>query len=202
MPNWCSNYISVRGTDSQKVKALADAFDRGELLQTVIPVPECLVNTTSPTQPGGEDAAAQRRAETGYSDWYDFCTSRWGTKWDISIQEVCDRDEDGLGFAGHFDTAWAPPTGVLEELVEQGYVVTAYYNEPGMAFVGKFEDGIDDYYEYGEENSQTVRSAIGDDLDDFWGISEQMAEYEAENEEEDLTVWIKDGAEKRKLVAL
>jgi len=202
MPNWCSNWISVRGTDSQKVQALADAFDRGELLQTVIPVPECLVNTTSPTQPGDEAAAAERRAQTGYTDWYNFCTNRWGTKWDISIQEVCDRDEDGLGFAGSFDTAWAPPTGVLEELVEQGYTVTAYYHEPGMAFVGKFEDGYDDYYEYGGENSSTVIAAIGNELDDFFGISEQMAEYEAENEEEDLTVWIKDGAEKRKLVAV
>ena len=202
MPNWCSNWISVRGTDSQKVQALADAFDRGELLQTVIPIPECLKDTTSPVQPGDEAAAEARQQACGYTDWYSFCTNRWGTKWDINIGDVCERDEDGLGFSGHFDTAWAPPTGVLEELVEQGYTVTCYYHESGMAFVGKFEDGIDDYYEYSGENSQSVRDAIGDDLDDFWGISEQMAEYEAENEEEDLTVWIKDGAEKRKLMAV
>jgi hypothetical protein len=71
-----------------------------------------------------------------------------------------------------------------------------------MGYVGKWEDGFDDYHEYGSENSKTVRAAIGDELDDMFGISESMAEYEAENEEEELTEWIKDGAEKKALVAL
>ena len=86
--------------------------------------------------------------------------------------------------------------GVVEELVNQGFQVTLYYYEPGMAYVGKFEDGYDDYYEYSGENSKTVRAAIGDELDDMFGISESMEEYERENEEE-LTAWVKDGIEKR-----
>jgi hypothetical protein len=70
--------------------------------------------------------------------------------------------------------------------------------------VGKWEDGFDDYYEYAGENSKTVRAAIGDELDDMFGISESMAEYEAENEEEEeLTEWLKDGIDKKaQLVAL
>ena len=203
MPNYCSNYISVRGKNSAEflVKRLADAFDAGELCQAVIPVPEILRDTTSPTQPGDEAAAEQRQAETGFSNWYDFCVARWGTKWDISSQAECERDEDGLGFNGTFDTAWAPPMGVVEQMVEDGLEVTLYYNEPGMSFVGKFEDGEDFCYDYGGLNSETVRGYIGDELDDFFGISEQMAEYEAENEEEELTEWLKDGIEKRELVA-
>ena len=205
MPNYCSNYISVRGKNSAEflVKRLADAFDAGELCQAVIPVPEILRDTTSPTQPGDEAAAEQRQAETGFSNWYDFCVNRWGTKWDISSQAECERDEDGLGFNGTFDTAWAPPMGVVEQMVEDGLEVTLYYYESGMAYCGKYEDGSDDYYEYSGENSSSVRSAIGDELDDFWGISEQMAEYEAENEEEELTEWLKDGVEQKKgLIAL
>ena len=203
MPNYCSNYISVRGKNSAEflVKRLADAFDAGELCQAVIPVPEILRDTTSPTQPGDEAAAEQRQAETGFSNWYDFCVNRWGTKWDINCPGECDRDEDGLGFNGTFDTAWSPPMGVVEQLAEQGYQVTLYYNESGMAYVGKFEDGEDFCYDYGSCNSETVRGYIGDELDDFFGISEQMAEYEAENEEEELTEWLKDGIEKRELVA-
>jgi hypothetical protein len=203
MPNWCSNYISVRGTNSAEVKRLADAFDAGELCQAVIPVPEILRDTTAPTQPDDAAAAEQRQAETGYDNWYDFCVNRWGTKWDISIGDVCERDEDGLGFNGGFDSAWSPPMGVVEQLAEQGYQVTLYYNESGMAYVGKFEDGEDFCYDYGSCNSETVRGYIGDELDDFFGISEQMAEYEAENEEEELTEWLKDGIEQKKaLVAL
>ena len=203
MPNWCSNYISVRGTNQAEVKRLADAFDAGELCNAVIPVPEILKDTTSPVQQGEEEAAEARRKACGYTDWYSFQTSRWGTKWDISIGDVCERDEDGLGFSGHFDSAWSPPMGVVEQMVEDGLEVTLYYYESGMAYCGKYEDGSDDYYEYSGENSSSVRSAIGDELDDFWGISEQMAEYEAENEEEELTEWLKDGVEQKKgLVAL
>jgi hypothetical protein len=36
----------------------------------------------------------------------------------------------------------------------------------------------------------------------MFGISESMAEYEAENEEEELSEWIKDGADKLKLETL
>ena len=193
MPNWCSNYISVRGTNSAEVKRLADAFDAGEFCQAVIPVPAVLRDTTAPTQESDEAAAEQRKAETGFDNWYDFCVNRWGTKWDISCQEECDRDEDGLGFNGGFDTAWSPPMGVVEQLAEDGFEVTLHYHESGMAFVGKFEDGEDHCYDYSGLNSETVRGYIGDELDDFWLLSEQMAEYEAENEEE-LTQWIREGA--------
>jgi hypothetical protein len=174
MPNWCANHISVRGRNPESVEKLADAFDRGEFCQAVIPVPE-----------------------DQKDNWYDFCVNNWGTKWDISIAEECDRSEDGMSFSGSFDSAWAPPTGVVERLTTQGYDVTLYYHEGGMCYVGKYEDGVDDYYEYSSETSDTVRGVIGEELDDFFGISEQMAEYEADNEEE-LTRWIKDGAEDRK----
>jgi hypothetical protein len=71
-----------------------------------------------------------------------------------------------------------------------------------MGFCGKWEDGSDDYYEYSGETSATVRAAIGDDLDDMFGISESMAEYEAENEQEALTEWIRDGVEKNNKLGL
>jgi hypothetical protein len=36
----------------------------------------------------------------------------------------------------------------------------------------------------------------------MFGISESMAEYEAENEEEELTEWIRDGIEQNKNLGL
>ena len=207
MPNWCSNYISVRGRRQEAVQRLADAFDRGELCQEVIPCPEELCRDGASTS-GGPNAElydqirAENKAKYGYDNWYDFNVANWGTKWDINISDVCDRDEDGLGFNGSFDTAWSPPMGILEKLTQQGFDVTLYYYESGMGFVGKYEDGEDYYYELSGLDSSTVRGAIGDELDDFWGISESMAEYESEQEQEELTEWIKDGAEKRNLETL
>ena len=208
MPNWCSNHITVRGTDPVAIKRLADAFDNGEFCATVVPMPEEL-NITSGFLGNGDEQkeleakSAANLEKHGYANWYDFNVANWGTKWEIGGNgDEAERDEDGLGFSAPFDSAWSPPIGVCEALVEQGFEVVLYYYEPGMGYCGKFEDGYDEYYEYGSENSKTVRAAIGSDLDDMFGISESMAEYEAENEEEELTEWIKDGIEKKALVAL
>ena len=204
MPNWCSNHITVRGTNSAEIKRLADAFDNGEFCGTVVPMPEEL-NITSgslgdPVAQAELEAKSQANIEKyGFANWYDFNVAKWGTKWEIGGNGTeAERDEDGLGFSAPFDSAWSPPIGVCEALVEQGFEVVLYYYEPGMGYCGKWEDGFDEYYEYGSENSKTVRAAIGSDLDDMFGISESMAEYEADNEEdEDLTEWLKDGIEKK-----
>lgn len=210
MPNWCSNHITVRGTDSAAIKRLADAFDNGEFCGTVVPMPEELNITSGFLGNGDEQAELERKSAAnlekyGFANWYDFNVAKWGTKWEIGGNgDTAEIDVDGLSFSAPFESAWSPPIGVCEALLEQGFDVTLYYYEPGMGFVGKWEDGIDDCYEYDGETAATVRAAIGDELDDMFGISESMAEYEAENEEEeDLTEWIKDGVEQKKaLVAL
>ena len=206
MPNWCSNHITVRGSNQAEIQRLAKALGEGKFCNAVIPCPEDLQITAgwlgkdTPEQLELERREAENIKKYGYKNWYDFQVANWGTKWDVDCSDV-EVDEDGLGFSGGFESAWAPPIRIAEALVEQGYEVTLYYYEPGMGFCGKFEDGVDDYYEYSGENSQTVRSAIGDELDDMFGISDSMAEYEAEQEEEELTEWIKDGKEKLGLVA-
>jgi hypothetical protein len=85
-------------------------------------------------------------------------------------------------------------------MIEDGYDVTAYYYESGMGFVGKWVNGVDDCYDYSGYDSKTVRDAIGEELDDYFGISESMAEYEEENNESDeVTEWYEEGVEKRGL---
>ncbi len=203
MPNWCSNHITVRGTNQAEIQRLAKAFSEGELCHAVIPTPQDLTDTISGSF-GDDEKQKELEAKTkaniekyGYGNWYDFQVAKWGTKWDVSCDSV-EISEDGLEFSGTFESAWSPPMGVAQELVDQGFEVTLFYYEPGMGYCGKFEDGCDDYYEYSGENSQTVRAAIGDELDDMFGISEAMAEYEAEqDEDEELTEWIKDGVEKK-----
>jgi hypothetical protein len=208
MPNWCSNHITVRGSNQAEIKRLADAFDNGEFCGTVVPMPEELNITSGFLGNGDEQKELERKTaenleKFGFANWYDFNVANWGTKWEVGGNgDTAERDEDGLGFSAPFESAWSPPIAVCEALVEQGFEVTLYYYEPGMGYVGKFEDGCDDYYEFSGENSKTVRAAIGDELDDMFGISESMAEYEAENEEEELTEWIKDGKEKLGLVEL
>jgi hypothetical protein len=76
------------------------------------------------------------------------------------------------------------------------------YYEPGMAFAGIWtsENGDDEYNLEGM-GSQQVIDDIPAELDEMFGISECIAEYEAE-EEEELTEWIKDGVEQKKNLGL
>lgn len=194
MPNWCNNNITISHPDRSKMESLVVAIKEGKFLNHIIPVPEELKGTTAPNR--DELSAEELRAKYGASDWYDFCTSRWGTKWDVDAYDpdaVVLDDTNTVSFG--FDSAWAPPTGIYETMVEQGYSVQAQYYEPGMGFVGSWEDGCDDYYDIGGMSSTEVREVIGEFLDDNFGISESMAEYEAEQEDE-LQEWYEEGVEK------
>lgn len=208
MPNWCSNVIEVQHEDPAKIKAIADALREGKFCDHVIPVPEVLKNPETTTNYGDPDKQAaadalreEARQATGYQSWYDFCVARWGTKWDVDSQSV-EVSEDGKMVTASFDSAWAPPVGVYEQLVEDGFYVRAYYHEPGMCFAGIWDNGVDDCYsDWGD--SQGAKDTLPQELDDTFAISESQAEWEAENqEEEELTEWIKDGAEKRNLETL
>jgi len=84
-----------------------------------------------------------------------------------------------------FDSAWAPPTTAYEKLTEQGFRIRAMYYEPGMAFAGVWDNGDDDYYEYGSMDSKEIAETLPVELDEAFGISESAAEYEAENAEEE-----------------
>jgi hypothetical protein len=69
--------------------------------------------------------------------------------------------------------------------MELGFEIEAFYYEPGMQFVGKWVDGEDDCIEYGGATADTVREMIGEELDDYFCISEGMVEWEEENKEEE-----------------
>jgi ribonucleoside-diphosphate reductase beta chain len=88
---------------------------------------------------------------------------------------------------------------INDKLVELGFGVEAMYYEGGMAYAGS-------YGEYGDQEINLEGLSADDiendhpELDEAFCISESIREYEAENEEE-LTAWIKDGAEKKALIA-
>jgi len=193
MPNWCNNVVEVRGPN-KIVKSLVDhKFD----FQKIHPCPADL-NITAGREGADEDEAqkvlvAKEKANLkkyGYKNWYDWNVANWGTKWDVGGDDGLTQKLDANTLEASFDSAWAPPTQAYEKLIELGFHIKAYYDEPGMAFCGVWEGDtengfFDDYCEYSGETSETVREAIGEELDDFWGISENMAQWEEENAEEE-----------------
>ena len=192
MPNWCNNTVTISHTDPAMIERVREAFNKGALLQEFIPVPKELMETVSGSVPEGaerdahEAQMATNRATHGYKDWYDWCVNEWGTKWDVGADGQPAIDNDTNTLVLNFDSAWAPPIQAYEKLFYMGFKILAYYYEPGMAFAGIFEDGQDEYYEYGGMNSDEIAEELPAELDECFCISEQVAEYESEQENIDI----------------
>ena len=147
-----------------------------------------------------EEATARNVEKYGYGNWYDYCVGEWGTKWDVGLDGSTDIHPDGKMLHTYFDSAWAPPVRAYEKLTEMGFTVGAMYYEPGMAYCGTYDsDSGDEEYNLEGMSADDVESDIPSELDEAFGISEGIREYEAENEE-DLTKWVREGGEKLGLV--
>lgn len=201
MPNWCNNNLILEHDDPAMIRRAHEALERGEFLQEFIPVPKELTDTVSGSYGDPVEQAkleAQQKANVekfGYSTWYDFCVNEWGTKWDVGEQGCSDIHPDGKMLHAAFDSAWSPPVNAYQKLEAQGFRVEAQFYEPGMSFAGTYEDGNCDDINLEGMSADEIEQNYPE-LDESFGISESIREYEAENEEE-LTAWIKEGAEKK-----
>jgi len=207
MPNWCNNNLTLQHEDPAMIKRAAEALERGEFLAEFIPVPEQLQivagSVGDPDEQRKLEAQTKRNVEElGYGNWYDYCVGEWGTKWDVGADGTTDVHPDGKMLHTYFDSAWAPPVRAYEKLTEMGFTVGAMYYEPGMAYCGTWDSETgDNEYNLEGMSADQVADELPSELDEAFGISECIREYEEENEEE-LTAWIKEGAEKTGLVAL
>jgi len=191
MPNWCNNSVEIYHDDPKMIERVREAFNKGALLNEFIPIPESLKIVAGcvgdpDEQKKLEEDTARNRVVHGYGNWYDYCVNEWGTKWDVGGDNPAQDIPGGLMLG--FDSAWAPPCAAYEKLTEQGFRIRAMYFEPGMAFAGVWEDGQDDYYEYGGLDSAGIAEELPAELDEAFGISESVAEWEAENAEEEENI--------------
>lgn len=180
MPNWCGNTLVLRHEDPAMIKRAETAFAEGRFCEEFVPCPQALKDTQSPNREGSAD---QLIGKYGYADWYSFAVNEWGTKWDFGHPDGINNVEENE-IVLYFDSAWAPPIRLMEQLEELGFEVDLMYYEPGMAFCGHYANGFDDYYELGGMSADEVEITIPSDLNESFSISENMREWEAENEDE------------------
>ena len=191
MPNWCNNVVTLEHDNPAMIARARTAFNDGALLQQFIPCPPELTDTVAGSMGHGTPEQAELEAKQeanikkfGYKDWYDWQVANWGTKWDIGADGYPAQDIEG-GLMLTFDSAWSPPIGAYEKLLEQGFRIYATYYEPGMAFAGIWDNGDDQYFEYGGMDSKEIAENLPAELDEAYGISESAAEWEAEQAEEE-----------------
>lgn len=165
MPNWCNNYATLTGPKEQ-IDELIVEIKKSDDRDT----PYEILNKLRPRPADQEE------------NWYDWNVNHWGTKWDISLAgyEIVNETTVTLSF----DSAWSPPLELYEYLVEQGWEVDAYYDEPGMAYCGRFWEGVDMQYEYANMSAAEAEEYIPSEIDEMFNIVEYRREWEEENEDE------------------
>ena len=192
MPNWCNNTLELQHDDPAMIVRAKAAFKDGKFLNEFVPVPNDLHIVAGSVGPKGSPEQNElelkeelNRITHGYSTWYDFCVNEWGTKWDVGGDDYNDPiDESPNKVIMSFDSAWAPPCAAMDKLMDLGFSVRLYYYEPGMCFAGIYSEDGDDYYDLSNLSSEQAKEELPEALDEMFCISETMAEYEEENEEE------------------
>ena len=203
MPNWCDNQVTITGPNPvidkiEKIVNEDDSHKNTGLLNFFHPMPKELRDTTAD---GKEDKKLIKKY--GYSDWYGWACDNWSTKWEVCEFYGVDRQylteqsvgESMISFA--FSSAWAPPIGAYEYFLAKNEECTlkSHYYEGGCDFMGIFENGDDRCYQPSNYNSDSKFFESGDgwELDDYFGITESMAEWEAqqEAEKEDVHEYVK-----------
>jgi hypothetical protein len=186
MPNWCDNSLILSHSDPKMIKRAIKAFKKGEFLHEFIPVPDALKDTIAGSY-GDEEKQAQleaqeefNRATYGYSNWYNFCTGEWGTKWDVGGKDEQVDQLDANSIRLLFQSAWAPPTQAFYKLIDLGFTIDAKYYEPGVGYAGWFYDGTDDSYDLTGMSADQVQKELPEELNEEFGIAESMREWEEE----------------------
>tara|TARA_B100001057_G_scaffold500451_1_gene615593 strand:- start:1531 stop:2172 length:642 start_codon:yes stop_codon:yes gene_type:complete len=202
MPNWCNNNISITGPNSviDKIEKITKEEDnKNGLLQFFNPMPKELEGTTSPSS----SADKPQPMIDGFDCWYDWRVENWGTKWEVCEFYGVDRQYHSENNEGEstitfgFDSAWAPPINAYDQFLTDNSdcSLKAWYYEGGCDFMGEWDNGQDDCYQPSDYKSDDDfwNDGVGSTLDDYFGITESMAEYEAEQEaeKEDVHEYVK-----------
>lgn len=176
MPNWSSNAIVATSENESQLADFVNKFyhnqenstgDRGGCFQALVPMPEALFGTTSPSNG---------------PNWYDWHCDNWGTKWDVFYNDVTLHVDTPQKAHFSFDTAWAPPTTWLLTASKQFPDVKFELacSEQGNAFAGvqtiqngELLDETDVHVEFDHPDD------CDEDSDEYWVNATPCAEWQA-----------------------
>ena len=147
MPNWCTQYGEVRGTNKElkrfietirvertpEWEAITD-YDRAYWdMNQLFPIPTELHETMSggysasedgtkkPEQIALEEQQAKNIAKYGHKDWYDWANANWDTKWGACRVEFDEDtfDETSNSISLSWESAWSPAVGLIKNISKQ-----------------------------------------------------------------------------------
>jgi len=187
MPNWCENNMTIEGSE--------EAID-GIMKLILDANPDCYINEETGYLMMKWECRGEWRDEVasppdkffealypepdGYESKDGWARDKWGTKWDVGDGTYIQRVDGGIYAC--FQTAWSPPDGVYQHLIENHEVfISAQYEEPGMQFCGEWRGEHDEeggccggYDEY-DWNLTSRTELRGEMPDDYHYLGDEVA---------------------------
>ena len=171
MPNWCSNQIRIEGPveEIDRIWDIIEDTDTDDGLLTAI----------APLD----------------SEWeYNTAIDHWGTKWDIKdhnlTKEVYEYNGQKRGILeGYFESAWGPPSEALDKWLNKSedYEGEMLWYEPGNDFCGRNNNGDFEQFTVSDcDEDFFIDTDTGEELNDAFGILEDRAMWEEEEQDEVL----------------
>ena len=145
MPNWCSNEVEIYGKEEDIAKFVDECFTDFKDTQVldfakVMPEPDY----DKPKKDGTHNDGVQTEFKWEMPDWWTWRNDNWGTKWnlvpnhdgDLTKYDVIAQGGDYLQL--EFETAWSPPNGIYEAIVEKypDLDINWFYREDGCQMAG------------------------------------------------------------------
>jgi hypothetical protein len=144
MPNWCSNEVQIDGTKEDIAKFREECFTEHKgspVLDFAKIMPE--PDYDKPQKDGTHNDGVQTEFKWEMPDWWNWRNDNWGTKWNL----VPSKDADLWGYDADmaleymflsFDTAWSPPNGIYNALVDKypDLSINWFYREDGVQMAG------------------------------------------------------------------
>lgn len=171
MPNWCSNQIRIEGPveEIDRIWDIIEDTDTDDGLLTAI----------APLD----------------GEWeYNTAIDHWGTKWDIKdhnlAKEVYEYNGQKRGILeGYFESAWGPPSEALDKWLSKSedYEGELLWYEPGNDFCGRNNNGDFEQFTVSDcDEAFFIDTDTGEELNDAFGILEDRAMWEEEEQDEVL----------------
>ena len=149
MPNWCTNEVEISGSakDVEKFKQECFTEFKGDAVldfNKVLPEPDY----NKPKKDGTHNNGVQTELSSVMPEWWTWRNDNWGTKWnlvphvdgDLSSYEIEVTVSESFGWyiTLAFDTAWSPPSGIYEAIVEKypDLDISWFYREDGEQIAG------------------------------------------------------------------
>lgn len=179
MPNWCQNVVTFSHNDPTEIRRLETAFANGRMMAEFHPCPQELLTAVSPAATA--DIAEANINQHGSPDWYSWCVTNWGTKWDVG-EAVGINTVDDDSMVVYFDSAWSPPLEFYQHMCNNGWSIEANYYEPGVGFCGTWLNGENDQYDLTDMSADDAEAELPVDLNETFQISENMRMHEEDED--------------------